>query len=222
MIELSLPALLFAGIAASPHCGLMCGALQLSQLQTRGALSLPQALFFQHLGRVTGYALLGLLAGSLGQFLLRDLPALHWGQSIQLAAAALLIVLGVQQLRREPANRACSCRKGLSARVLARIPPRARMFAQGLAWAMVPCGVLYAVVGLAALSGSAVFGALLMAAFGLGSTPLLSGSGALLAQIGNTLAVRRAGAWALVGMGVVSGTLALLHPGAMSAWCQVY
>ncbi len=222
VIELTLPALFTAGLAASPHCGLMCGAFQVAQLQSRADLPLPRALVTLHAGRVAGYAALGGIAGAMGQWLLHDLPSADWGRWIQLAAAALLVSVGIIQLRRTPRRSPSGCHAPRHAIGLRNVPPSLRLFVQGVLWAGMSCGVLYSVFGLAALSGSAGFGALLLAAFGLGSVPLLGGSGALVAHAGSLQQLRRAGALVLVAMGMVSAVVAVWHPSAMTAWCQLY
>lgn len=222
MLELTVPALFAAGLAASPHCGLMCGALQVSMLHTRGSLPMARALILLHLGRVTGYTLLGLVAGGFGQWLLRDLPGPEWGRWIQLAAAALLVGLGLHQYRSQVRRRPAGCHAPDLPRRLRRLPPQPRLLLQGLAWAALPCGVLYAVLGLAAMSGSALFGGMLLAAFGLGSSPLLTGAGALIAHAGSMQNLRRGGALVLLAMGIATGAVAIVHPDAMTAWCGLY
>lgn len=221
MIELTVPALLATGLAASPHCGLMCGALQVSILHSRGDLPMARAVLLLHVGRVSGYALLGAAAGAAGQWLLRGLPAADWGHWIQLAAALLLIGVGASQYRRDLRPRHGSCHAPQVPWLLRRLPVQPRILLQGMLWAAMPCGLLYAVLGLAALSASAPFGGLLLAAFGLGTTPLLTGSGALIAHVGGTLGLRRTGAAVLMAMGAVSAAAVLLDPGGAAGWCQL-
>jgi sulfite exporter TauE/SafE len=50
-------------------------------------------------------------------------------------------------------------------------------FATGLAWGWIPCGLVYSVLATALVSGSAGRGALVMAAFGLGTLPNLLAAG---------------------------------------------
>jgi sulfite exporter TauE/SafE len=52
-----------------------------------------------------------------------------------------------------------------------------RAFALGSLWGWLPCGMVYSVLLTAMLSGSAASGALVMAAFGLGTLPMLFGLG---------------------------------------------
>ncbi|MEQ1438768.1 sulfite exporter TauE/SafE family protein [Fontimonas sp. SYSU GA230001] len=220
MIELTVPALLATGLAASPHCGLMCGALQVSMLHGRGALPMARAVLLLHAGRVAGYTLLGGAAGTAGQWLLRGLPAAEWGHWIQFAAALLLIGVGAAQYRRErPVTAGCHAPRLPS--LLRSMPAPARVCAQGLLWAAMPCGLLYAVLGLAALSASGVMGALLLAAFGLGTTPLLTGSGALIAHVGGSAGLRRTGAAVLMAMGAASAVAVLLDPSGAAGWCRL-
>lgn len=221
MLELTLPALFATGLAASPHCGLMCGAFQVSMLHTRGELPMARAVLLLHAGRVSGYALLGAGAGGLGQWLLQDLPSADWGRWIQLAAALLLIGVGAVQYRSGVRTRRGDCHAPTLPRRLHGVPPHVRVPLQGLLWAAMPCGLLYAILGLAALSASALFGALLLASFGLGTTPLLTGSGALIAHIGGAAGLRRTGALVLMAMGAVGMVAGLFDPGgAVSAWCR--
>ncbi|MEW6169188.1 MAG: sulfite exporter TauE/SafE family protein [Pseudomonadota bacterium] len=221
MIELTLPALFATGLAASPHCALMCGALQVSMLRARGTLPLARALVLLQTGRIAGYVLLGAAAGGMGQWLLRDLPAAAWGHWIQLGAALLLVGLGVHQYRSEARPRHSACHPPRVPRWLARIPAQPRMLLQGLAWAAMPCGLLYTILGLAALSGSVLPGALLLGAFGLGASPLLTGSGALIAHVGGTQGLRRSAAVVLIAMGVAALVAGTAYPESWVAWCRL-
>jgi sulfite exporter TauE/SafE len=60
--------------------------------------------------------------------------------------------------------------------------------AAGALWGWVPCGLVYSMLALAAASGGAAAGALVMVAFGLGTLPNLLAAG-LAAQ--RVLAIRR-------------------------------
>jgi uncharacterized protein len=87
-----------------------------------------------------------------------------------------------------------------------------RLMAQGVLWALMPCGILYTVVLLAALGASAVGGLVLLAAFGLGTVPLMGASGGLFGlatRPQRTQTLRRAAGAALVALGVAGIALAL-------------
>lgn len=219
MIELTVPVLFATGLAASPHCGLMCAPLQASVLRLHRDMPMRRALLLLHAGRVTGYAALGAASGLLGWWLLASAPSVVWGRALQIAAALLLVVIGLRQLGLGPARSPSRCRPPALPRGFARIPQSLRLFLLGMAWAAMPCGLLYAVLALSAMSGSAGFGAVLLAAFGLGSAPLLGGSGALLASAGRLRALRHAGGLLMIAAGAMTATAALLHPHGVAAWC---
>lgn len=212
--ELSLPALFIAGLATSPHCGLMCGPLQAWQL--RGSRAGSAAPAWVHGGRVLGYSALGGAAGALGAQGLNYLPLERYGGWIQFAAALMLIVLGVRYWRQAPS---CHLRAQTRAGTPRVAPGAGRLLARGLAWAMLPCAALYATLFLAALSANAAYGALLLAAFGLGTVPLLAGGGALLSALGRPQRLRRVAAVALLSLGAVSA-LAIPTMAGSAAWCR--
>jgi len=82
----------------------------------------------------------------------------------------------------------------------------ARMFMAGSLWGWLPCGMVYSVLVTAMLSGSAVHGALVMLAFGLGTLPMLLGLGLLGARLRGWLArprVRLACGIVVLGFGLL-------------------
>jgi sulfite exporter TauE/SafE len=98
-------------------------------------------------------------------------------------------------------------------------PQQVQHAARGLLWAAMPCGLLYSVLLLAALSGSLQQGALLAASFALGGAPLLAAIGWSGARRPSPqLATRMSGYW-LMGLGGI-GLLAVLTMDAkLAAWC---
>jgi sulfite exporter TauE/SafE len=219
VVELTMPALFAAGLAASPHCALMCGPLNAAQLQTRGDLNWREAQLLANGGRIFGYATLGALAGGVGSLLLPSLPAVQTGPWIQALAALLLIVAGLRHLRQPKSKPACCLRVPR----LGRLPLRLRLFAQGMLWAALPCAILYGIVLLAAFSASAAYGAFLMAAFGLGTSPLLWASGELvqrLAQRQPRRALRLSTGAVLVTLGLISAMAVLGAPAEWLLWCR--
>lgn len=231
--ELTAPALFVAGATTSLHCALMCGAINAAQVQSHGPVPLGRTLGLVHGGRVLGYALLGLVAGALGAQLSLWLPEALGGRLLQGLAALALIVAGLQQWRGHRLARtikgdrllwkhsACAARHGQrSLSPLNGWPPQARLFAQGLLWALMPCGILYTVVLLAALTASPLTGFLLLAAFGLGTVPLMGVSGGLFGlatRPQRTQGLRRAAGAVLVTLGVAGVTLALAGDGSLIA-----
>lgn len=220
MLELTAPVLFMAGVAGSPHCALMCAPLQ--SLALRGPTPLPRALLLLHGGRVLGYGLFGAMAGALGARSLSLLPATTGGQALQLAAAAVLLGTGLLQWR-TTTLRCAAHRAPPAASVRHRGAPSPRMLLRGLAWSTLPCAMVYALLVLAALSGGAGTGALLLLAYGLGTIPLLAISARVFGRLQPLAspAGRRAGAVLLMLLALASAAAALLHGGsALPLWCR--
>ena len=209
---------LLAGLFGSLHCLGMCGGLVTAFSMPRNRTVLqPDAvavsrmadvsLMQRHAGRLLGYALLGALSGGLGaatNVLSQLLPV---QQALYLLAQCMMLALGLyvmgytgllapierggallwqrlqphfaQQLRAASANRD----SGIGSCLLS-----------GMLWGLMPCGMVYAMLATALVSGGALQGALLMLAFGLGTLPMLLAAGAMLKhlqQLRHSLLARR-------------------------------
>ena len=79
----------------------------------------------------------------------------------------------------------------------------------GATWGLLPCGIVYSMLGLALASGSALQGAALMASFGLGTLPFVLATGGLVQVIAPRLAAPHVRAIAGLGM-IALGTGSLL------------
>lgn len=162
-----------AGLVTSLHCAGMCGPLACGLMPVRADRAGAQTVStVYHVSRLTGYGLLGALAGGLGssplqwvsQSALRWLPwllvlffiglALRWDRHLPKIAALGRVTWKLQGWMR-----------GRS-----RVEAAAAL---GFATPLLPCGPLYFVLALALLSGSALRGTEFMLAFGLGTVPLL-------------------------------------------------
>jgi uncharacterized protein len=163
------------GVAATPHCTLMCGA-PCAALTRSG----PAAAGGFQLGRLAGYAAAGAVAASSVAALAawaQASPALRpFWTLLHLAFLALgvwWLTTGRQpgwMLRRASFDPATH---GTPLRFHGR-RPAARATVAGLAWVAWPCAALQGGLLLAALASSAPGGALVMAAFALGSMPGLA------------------------------------------------
>jgi sulfite exporter TauE/SafE len=205
--ELSVPAMLLAGFAASPHCALMCGPMQWHARTVH-----RQTLLTLHLVRLLSYTLIGALAGGLGGLWLRQLPDPMWGLLVQLSAALGLVAMGTLAWHRAPAP--------CGACTPARDPRIAPWFA-GLLWGLLPCGLRYAMLFFALLSGSALQGGALLLAFGLGSSPLLIASGVAIQHLALWPQLRRWAPALMVALGIGSGSAVLLsHADQLANWCS--
>jgi len=214
--ELTLAGFILAGIVASPHCALMCGPLQALQLRRPG-MAPRTALLWLQAGRISGYALLGAAAATGGLLLLRQLPEAALRLPLQALSALVLLVLGLQQLRR-PATPGCCPPAAAGTPARRSLHP----FLRGLLWVLLPCAALYAMLLLAMLSRSPLYAALLMAGFGLGTTPLLGAGGLLLQGAGQARGrLRLAAAGLLIAAAGATSFVALAGPAAVAGWCRV-
>jgi sulfite exporter TauE/SafE len=221
MIEPLTPvAALVAGLVGSGHCVLMCGgiagALELSTRRggacSGGALRYP---CLYNLGRIASYATAGAIAGGLGggALALANLPRAR--SAFALLAALVVIVVGLRlaaELRQfgalDRAGAAAWRRIAPLTRGLFPVNTPVRAFGVGLAWGWLPCGMAYAMLAAAWLSGSAFSGAAIMAMFGIGTLPAMLALGGGAARLLGT-ATRRWGGALLVAIGLASGAIAL-------------
>lgn len=173
--SLALTALIM-GVVGGPHCMAMCGAA-CAGIAGGAAPHEGKALFAFQLSRVIGYSAFGAVAAGTvqGLALVGQQTAVIRPLWTLFHVLALLLGLVLLWQARQPAfvddwgqqvwRRA---RPMLSA-----LGPRAP-WVLGVAWALMPCGLLYSALLVASLSANALDGALVMAAFGLGSALVLS------------------------------------------------
>jgi sulfite exporter TauE/SafE len=194
------------GLAGSVHCIGMCGGIVSAFSLTPSsrapfpvavvADASPQAatgalrMLAYNAGRIGSYAMAGAMAGGLanGAGTLAGLAG--WQAAGFWLANLMLIALGLYLM---DAWRGVARLEQLGQGVWRRLRPLMRfilpldnplkMFAMGALWGWLPCGMVYSVLITAMLSGSAANGAAVMAAFGLGTLPML----AMLGLAGNGL-----------------------------------
>jgi len=172
------------GIVGSLHCVGMCGPIALAlpyQAGSRWATAGNVLLY--NAGRILMYALLGLLIGTLGKGLyLAGLQAqFSIAVGIALLAAVFLSVNIEYQLLRIPIVLRFNqwVKQRLGSLLQGRGP--GTLFGIGLLNGLLPCGLVYMAVVGALSTGNALAGGTYMAAFGLGTLPMLL-STALLGQ----------------------------------------
>jgi sulfite exporter TauE/SafE len=178
-------AALVAGLAGSGHCLAMCGgiagalAMRDNGPQASPASRLLLALAY-NVARVASYTVAGALAGLLGGALLQSVNIAPLSIAFRVLAGAIMIAAAGRLLfgwrLLEPLEAAGST---LWRRVMpgagrsARRPGVAGALGLGLAWGWLPCGLSYSMLLLAATTASAASGALVMAAFGVGTLPAM-------------------------------------------------
>jgi len=175
------------GLLGSGHCAGMCGPIVLAVPAATGRV-LPQLTY--NVGRVLTYTAIGAALGALGVGLLaigsgNEEDALTRVTRIQigmsLLAATFLLVFGLSRLGviPEPGFMRVSSPSKLPgfARVLGTASSsRGSALANlvfGLLMGFLPCGLSFAAFARALPSGSALDGALMVGAFGLGTLPAL-------------------------------------------------
>lgn len=178
---LNVLAALSIGFLGSSHCLVMCGgiasALQLSMPQ----LNLLQQLKLQillSLGRLTTYSLLGALTGAFGAAVLVKLGgSLFW---LKILAGLMLLLMAFYVARLwfaltqlEKLGATLWRRIQPFAKALLPLDSSAKALVYGGCWGFLPCGLVYSSLGWSLASGSALQGALLMVAFGLGTLPAM-------------------------------------------------
>lgn len=186
---------LFMGLVGGPHCVAMCGAACAGIGRAAGERSTQALLSFQ-LSRMLGYSLVGAFAAGSVQGL-----ALLGTNTIAIRpiwtmfhAAAFLLGLVLIWRARQPAwidNLGQSLWRKTRP-ILSRLGARAPIVL-GVAWALMPCGLLYSALLVASLSANALEGAAIMALFSLGTSISLTAAPWLLLRLRGG----QSGAWAI-------------------------
>ena len=210
-------AVFLVGLLGGVHCAGMCGgivsalAFQMPGKSAGGGAAWSIHLAY-NLGRIGSYAAAGALMGALGSFGLLLDKSLPVQLALYVAANLMMVALG---LYLTGISGALAFTERAGQWLWRRIQPATRRFlpvrgpAQafplGLLWGWLPCGLVYSVLAMALLTGSATRGAATLLAFGLGTLPNLMLAGLLLARFRSVIQGRalRLGAGLLVlGFGV--------------------
>jgi uncharacterized protein len=176
---------LLMGLVGGPHCLLMCGptCVGLAQLvkPLENKAPLGSTLLVFHLGRLVGYS-------SLGAFMGAGLNGLGWlsvhhvifqpvWSLMHVSAGVLGVLIFVKA--KQPTWLTDQAQKlwHRTSRMVHDKPQSwgpSGLFVLGLVWTFLPCGLLYAALGVAALSSNPWEGGLVMLGFALGSTTVLA------------------------------------------------
>ena len=175
-------AALLLGLATSGHCIVMCGgisaALGIATAKRPDGRPRSGLLIAYQLGRISSYALAGLLLGSVfgGIIALLDIESVRQTLRALSAAALLLGALVASGYFRDPGIR-------IGAKLWQRLSPLGRRllpvssapraYAFGMIWGWMPCGFVYTVLLIATLQLDPLNSALTMALFGLGTAPAM-------------------------------------------------
>ena len=219
---ITLGAALLSGLLGGVHCIAMCGGIATGLAvaaapagAARPALAAATAI---NLGRVLGYVLAGAIVGGLGAGLLGVVRIDGVAMGLRALVGAALVLVALRLLGAGD-RFAFLTRPGaalwrrvapLQRRLLpARTLPR--RVALGMLWGWLPCGLSSSLLMVAWLEADAAHGALVMAAFGLGTLPTmlpLTWSGARYAQVLAKPPARRVAA----GVILIAGLLTIAAP----------
>jgi sulfite exporter TauE/SafE len=218
---------LVTGLLGGVHCAAMCGGI-VGMTCTPGADGSAPGWgrnMAYHAGRIGSYVMAGTLAGAAGEAGLALRGGLLTPQILMLLMGVALLVTALNVAGFRPVTRGVEAAGALLWR---QLQPLSRRFLPvrstrqalglGLVWGWLPCGMVYAVLLLALASGSAVQGAMMMAAFGLGTLPNLLLIGwswrGLRARLPQAGLVRYVAATVIAAVGFF-GVAHALHPAAM-------
>ncbi len=164
------------GLLGSAHCVGMCGPIALAlptKFPSRSAILFSRLLY--NFGRIITYAILGLIAGLLG-----DMISLGGYQRILSIVMGVLILLGVllpASITRKIFPTKLSVKiSGFVKKSWGRLfgkSSQSSLFIIGLLNGFLPCGLVYAAMAASATSGGVPEAMMFMAIFGLGTFPLM-------------------------------------------------
>lgn len=182
MPEAGYLAVFIVGLLGGVHCVSMCGGI-VGALSTGlpGQTSRAGLLHLSYnLGRIGTYTLLGAALGAVGSVGMLFGNVLPVQLTLYVLANLMLVALG---LYLTGMTRVLAPVERAGMRIWKRIQPLTRHFLPartparalplGALWGLLPCGLVYSILATALVSGSALRGAGLMLAFGLGTLPNL-------------------------------------------------
>lgn len=184
---LTLSAALLSGLLGGAHCAAMCGGIAtgFSAMSVRSSHSaslrdswLPA--LEANLGRISGYVLAGAISGGVGHSIVRAIRIDWLTLGLRMLVGIVLIIAALRLLDRRgqlsflsrPSVGVWSLLRPLQQRLLPA-NTRVKRIGLGILWGWLPCGLSTMLLATAWLQASAINGALTMAAFGLGTLPVI-------------------------------------------------
>jgi sulfite exporter TauE/SafE len=220
--QTGLIAVLVASLFGSLHCAGMCGPLVVFALGSTEAASVWGRAVLQlayHGGRLISYGVLGAVCGLVGAALDLSGSMVGLNRVAALLAGGMMVAVGIVAILRYGGVRLPELPvPGWLTRVIALgqraavgLRPFPRAATIGLLSALLPCGWLYMFAIVAAGTSSVWWGAAVMAAFWLGTVPVLASLGlgvqALTSTVGKRIPLITALAIVLLGLYTIGGRL---------------
>lgn len=203
---------MLGGFLGSSHCVGMCGGFAaIVGLKTNSFAGNLRAQLIYSCGRLMSYGTLGAIAGFAGKRINDTMPSLIHVPAILCFIAGLFLIreglLSTGLFRRNvtgTSTTGCLLRPLFS--TILKTPGARNTFVAGIVTGLLPCGLVYAFVSLAASSGDLVQGLATMTSFGLGTVPLmvLTGSGAALLSWTARQRLWQLAAWSVVATGLLT------------------
>ncbi len=212
-------AVFLTGLLGGVHCVGMCGGI-VAALSGSAGSTRPLLHLAYNAGRVASYAVAGAIAGAAGSLGLLLDGVLPVQLALYVLANVMLIALGLYlagvsgvAARLEHLGGALWRRVQPLTRRLLPADTLPRAVGMGILWGWLPCGLVYAVLTTALVTGDPLNGAAIMAAFGLGTVPnlLLAGLAARRLSLVRARPVRLAAG----GLVLAFGIYGLAHAGTL-------
>ncbi|MGL4184149.1 MAG: sulfite exporter TauE/SafE family protein [Thiotrichaceae bacterium] len=211
-------AALMVGLLGGIHCLGMCGGIvsaltfSLPPQQRQQKSALFPILVAYNMGRISSYVIAGALAGGLGAAFLNTVGLETVRHSLQIIAALFTIALGLYLAgvwfgvaKIENAGRILWKYIEPFGRRFIPVTNPGKALPLGFIWGWLPCGLVYSVLIWSLSTGSASKGALLMAAFGLGTLPnllLMGTAAARLASFTRNPLIKKIAGFSIVVLGL--------------------
>lgn len=216
------------GLAGSLHCAGLCGGIASSLLLATSSPDVTASgraatLLRIQLGRALSYTLFGAAVGA-GGAAFGGLVALAGVQpAMRIAAACALAWTGLSVAGLVPGfrviDRVLAAASSIRTRSSRRLPLPSSL-ALGMAWGFAPCGMVYAALLNAMLSGSTLAGAEFMAGFGLATIPAVAAAAFGVTTLASARVSRRGFRSALGATLVALGAASMIEPAmSLAALC---
>lgn len=160
------------GLSSSLHCIGMCGPISLAiPFNRTNNATILFGLIQYNFGRISAYAILGLLIGSIGM----TVSSIQWMQWLSIVAGVLMLVMAWHQLFTKRIQ-AFSTISGYISRNLGKLIKSKSPFkflGMGMLNGFLPCGMVFFALTNALIQGSLTGAVLAMVGFGIGTLPAM-------------------------------------------------
>ena len=203
---------MLGGFLGSSHCIGMCGGFAaVIGLRTGSMLGNLRAQLIYSAGRIMSYVTLGAIAGFAGERIGRSLPSYINVPAVLCLIAGVFLVreglLATGLFRQQITGQSTTgCLLAPLFSTILKTPGARNTFAAGVVTGLLPCGLVYAFVSLAASSGDLLQGMSTMLAFGLGTVPLMvvTGCSAALLSWAARQRLWQLAAWSVIATGLLT------------------